>query len=190
MFEQFTQDARQTVVLAQSAARRLGHHYIGTEHLLLGLLSQPHTLAARLLVVRGLDLAYAETTVLRLLGTPGLDARDADALGTIGIDLSAIKEKVEATFGRGALDRDPAHTRAGRFAGGGHIPFTKRAKKVLELSLREALRLKHKHIADGHLLLGLLREGEGLAAKVLAEAGIDFAQLRADLDRDIPAVPA
>jgi len=191
MFERLSPDARQAVASAQAEARRLHHNYIGTEHLLLGLMAQPETLSARLLVEHGLDRPVAEAAILRLLGAcePGPDELDANALETIGIDLSTIREKVEASFGPGALDREPARTRTGRLGSGRHVPFTARAKKVLELSLREALRLKAGQIVDGHLLLGVLREGEGLAAKVMAEAGIDFDVLRAEIDTQLSAPP-
>jgi len=189
MFERFSPEAREAVTSAQAEARRLHHNYIGTEHLLLGLMDQAHTLSGRLLAEHGLDRPGAEAAILRLLGTAdcGPEDLDADALETIGIDLSTIREKVEAAFGPGALDREPARTRTGRLISGRHSPFTARAKKVLELSLREALRLKAKRIADGHLLLGLLREGKGLAAKVMADAGIDFDVLRAEIDAQLTA---
>jgi len=189
MFERFSPEAGEAVTSAQAEARRLHHNYIGTEHLLLGLMDQAHTLSGRLLAEHGLDRPGAEAAILRLLGTAdcGPGELDADALETIGIDLSTIREKVEAAFGPGALDREPARTRTGRLISGRHAPFTARAKKVLELSLREALRLKSDRIADGHLLLGLLREGNGLAAKVMADAGIDFDVLRAEIDAQLTA---
>jgi ATP-dependent Clp protease ATP-binding subunit ClpA len=180
MFERFHQDARQAVVLAQENARTLHHDIIGTEHLLLGLLAQPHALSARVLGRHGLDHDRARQSVIRLVGQKPEDALDADALESIGIDLSAIREKVEAAFGPGALDRKPRTNRRGHLLSG-HIPFSSRAKKTLELSLREAINLKHKHIADGHLLLGILREGEGLASRVIADAGIDAAALRREI---------
>ncbi len=191
MFERFSPDAREAVTSAQAEARRLHHNYIGTEHLLLGLMDQAHTLSGRLLAEHGLDRPGAEAAILRLLGTAdcGPGELDADALETIGIDLSTIREKVEAAFGPGALDREPARTRTGRLISGRHAPFTARVKKVLELSLGEALRLKADRIADGHLLLGLLREGNGLAAKVMADAGIDFDVLRAEIDAQLTAQP-
>ena len=187
MFERFSPDARQAVATAQAEARRLHHNYIGTEHLLLGLMAQLQTLSARLLVEHGLDQPGTEAAILRLLGAcePAPDELDADALETIGIDLSTIREKVEAAFGPGALDREPARTRTGRLVSGRHVPFTARAKKVLELSLREALRLKADRIADGHLLLGLLREGNGVAAKVMADACTDFEVLRAEIEAQL-----
>ncbi len=148
-----------------------------------------HTLSGRLLAEHGLDRPGAEAAILRLLGTAdcGPGELDADALETIGIDLSTIREMVEAAFGPGALDREPARTRTGHLISGRHAPFTARAKKVLELSLREALRLKSDRIADGHLLLGLLRERNGLAAKVMADAGIDFDVLHAEIDAQLTA---
>ena len=106
----------------------------------------------------------------------GGEALDAAALGTVGIDLDAVRESVEATFGPGALDAP-----RGRRAPKGHLPFTPRAKKVLELSLREALALKSRSIADGHIALGLLREGEGLAMKVIHDRGVDAETLRQEI---------
>jgi ATP-dependent Clp protease ATP-binding subunit ClpC len=126
MFERFSGQARQVVVSAQEEARALDHNYIGTEHLLLGLLATSDSLASASLT----------------------------ALGYAHDDVQAA---VEAMIGRG------------KAAPGGHIPFTPRAKKVLELSLREALQLKHNYIGTEHILLGVLREGEGVAAQVLAD---------------------
>jgi ATP-dependent Clp protease ATP-binding subunit ClpA len=126
MFERFSGQARQVVVSAQEEARELDHNYIGTEHLLLGLLATPDSLAGASLV----SLGYTHDNV-----------RDA----------------LEAIVGRG------------KASPGGHIPFTPRAKKVLELSLREALQLRHNYIDTQHILLGLLREGEGMAAQILAD---------------------
>ncbi len=172
MFERFTEEARQVVVRAQEEARRLHSHHIGTEHLLLGLLDQDSPTAA-VLTRHGLT---RESTVAAVRAFTSAGDLDAAALGTVGIDLDAVRDRVEATFGPGALDlprgrRDPK----------GHIPFTPRAKKVLELSLREALALKSRSIADGHVALGVLREGEGLAAKVISERGIDAAALREEI---------
>ncbi|MCG5216723.1 Clp protease N-terminal domain-containing protein [Streptosporangium soli] len=173
MFERFTHAARQVVTQAQAEARLLNHRHIGTEHLLLALLSEADQPPARLLNEHGLTHEGATACVKRYVGT---DELDADALDSIGIDLAAVREKIEQTFGTGALDgpRGPKSVT-------GHIPFDPRAKKALELSLREALALKHKHIADGHILLGLLREGQGLASKILSESGIDPADLRTRL---------
>jgi ATP-dependent Clp protease ATP-binding subunit ClpA len=130
LFERFTDRARRVVVLAQEEARLLKHNYIGTEHLLLGLLTQSPSVA---------------TT----------------ALESLGISLEAVRSQVEERIGHGA--EEPS----------GHLPFTPRAKKVLELSLREMLQLGHNYIGTEHLLLGLLREGEGVAAQVLVTLGAD-----------------
>jgi ATP-dependent Clp protease ATP-binding subunit ClpC len=128
MFERFTDRARRVVVLAQEEARLLDHNYIGTEHLLLGLLRE-HEGAA------------------------------AEALRALGVSLGEVRRRVEEIIGRGK--EQPS----------GHIPFTPRAKKVLELSLREALNLGHDYIGTEHILLGLVREGEGVAARVLTGMG-------------------
>src|SRR5215475_10844859 len=135
MFERFTERARRVVVFAQEEARDLNHDYIGTEHLLLGLMRDTDIVAARAL--RGLD---------------------------IGQD--AAREQVIEIIGRG--QRSPS----------GHIPFTPRAKKVLELSLREALKLNHNYIGTEHILLGLVGEGEGVAAQVLIKLGGSLSRVR------------
>jgi ATP-dependent Clp protease ATP-binding subunit ClpC len=137
VFERFTERARQVVVFAQDEARALGHDYIGTEHLLLGLLREEDGLGARVLAELGLTLEAARTQVLAIEGPGGA---------------------VEAT---------------------GQIPFTPRGKHALELSLREALALGHNYIGTEHLLLGLLREGEGVASKVLHALGLEEEQVRA-----------
>jgi ATP-dependent Clp protease ATP-binding subunit ClpC len=135
MFERFTDRARRVVVLAQEDARLLNHNYIGTEHILLGLVHEGDGVAAR-------------------------------ALTSLDISLEAVRIKVEQIIGRGQA------------APTGHIPFTPRAKKVLELSLREALQLGHNYIGTEHILLGLVREGEGVAAQVLVALGADLARVR------------
>ncbi|MFF0306685.1 Clp protease N-terminal domain-containing protein [Streptosporangium sp. NPDC004379] len=180
MFERFQGDARQAVVGAQENARRLNHRVIGPEHILLGLLDRPQSLAARVLARHGLDHDRAYREVARLAPPPG-GGLDAEALETIGIDLSAVRERVEAVFGPGALDRGSARGRRP----GGHIPFSPRAKKTLELSLREAVRLKHGHISDGHVLLGILREGQGVGARVITGAGIDTETLRREITAEL-----
>jgi len=172
MFERFTEEARQTVVLAQQEARELHSGHIGTEHLLLGLLEQD-TATTAVLVRHGLT---RESTIAAIRAATSGEGLDAAALGTVGIDLDAVRDSGEAAFGPGALDAP-----RGPGAPKGHIPFTPRAKKVLELSLREALALKSKSIADGHVALGLLREGEGLAAKVMHDRGIDLDTLRQEI---------
>jgi ATP-dependent Clp protease ATP-binding subunit ClpA len=171
MFERFTDRARKVTVDAQATARRLGHGHIGTEHLLLGLV-QGDGIAARVLAGLGITPAAVEREVLAEVGRGPLGAGDAEALGAIGIDLDEVRRRVEDSFGPGALHWHPdPGCRRGRRLALGHIPFTPRAKKVLELSLREALALKHKYIGTEHILLGLVREGEGLAMLVLTRLG-------------------
>ncbi|GIJ62579.1 ATP-dependent Clp protease ATP-binding subunit [Virgisporangium aurantiacum] len=135
MFERFTDRARRVVVLAQEEARLLNHNYIGTEHILLGLVHEGEGVAAK-------------------------------ALESIGVSLDGVRRQVEEIIGHG--QQDP----------GGHIPFTPRAKRVLELSLREALQLGHNYIGTEHILLGLIREGEGVAAQVLVKLGADLRRVR------------
>ena len=135
MFERFTDRARRVVVLAQEEARLLNHNYIGTEHILLGLIHEGEGVAAK-------------------------------ALESLGISLEAVRQQVEEIIGQGGASPS------------GHIPFTPRAKKVLELSLREALQLGHNYIGTEHILLGLIREGEGVAAQVLVKLGADLSRVR------------
>jgi ATP-dependent Clp protease ATP-binding subunit ClpA len=175
MFERFTDDARQVVVGARAEAAALHHGRIGTEHLLLSLLGGS-TATTAVLVRHGLTHEAVTASVVGYVGSGDLDA---EALTALGIDLEAIRSTVEATFGPGALDVDGPRRRGS--GPGGHIPFSPRAKKVLELSLREAIALRQKSISDGHIALGLVREGEGLAMKVLADLGVDPAALRRDL---------
>jgi ATP-dependent Clp protease ATP-binding subunit ClpA len=198
MFERFTTAARGVVIDAQHQARRLNHHYVGTEHLLLALLRPDSGVPYELLTHAGLDTTAVEASIERL-GAAGtqpetsniaLGEDDAEALRAIGIDLEAIRAKIEETFGPGALQTPaPApqrglfrrRRRAGRLGGplpGRHLPFTARARKTLALSLREAIALTHKSIGTEHVLLGLLREGDGLASAVIQEAGIDPVDLR------------
>jgi len=135
MFERFTDRARRVVVLAQEEARLLNHNYIGTEHILLGLLREGEGVACM-------------------------------ALAKLGISLEAVRTQVAEIIGHGGSSPS------------GHIPFTPRAKKVLELSLREALQLGHDYIGTEHILLGLLREGEGVAAQVLVKLGANLSSVR------------
>jgi len=186
MFERFTNEARDVVVGAQNEARGLGHRYIGTEHLLLSLLHPKRGAAGAILADAGVTAERVRADLQRLLGEPRLGQLDAAALEAIGIDLDAVRAKIEETFGPGALDPPPPARRRGRFRRQsdpdcpptGHIPFTARSKKVLELSLREAVRFKHRFIGSEHILLGLLREGGGLAAKVLVDGGVNLDDLR------------
>jgi ATP-dependent Clp protease ATP-binding subunit ClpC len=136
MFEKFSDRARRVVVLSQEEARLLNHNYIGTEHILLGLVHEGEGVAAR-------------------------------TLGSLNISLDAVRREVEEIIGQGGSPP------------GEHIPFTPRAKKVLELSLREAIQLGHNYIGTEHILLGLLREGEGVACQVLVELGASLPKVRA-----------
>lgn len=174
MFERFTSEARETVVLAQAEARTLRHDHIGTEHLLLALLRLDTPTTA---VLRRYDLDHAGVAEA-VAASAGGDGLDADALRTLGIDLDAVRDVVEATFGPGALDPPSRGRRKGSPA---HIPFTAGAKKVLELSLREAVAMRSDRITDGHIALGLLRAGEGSTMKVLHDRGVDPVELRRDI---------
>jgi ATP-dependent Clp protease ATP-binding subunit ClpA len=205
MFERFTQAARDIVIQAQSEARDLRHPFVGTEHLLLAMISNGDDPIPAALRDSGADPAALRQAIIARVGSspasaeplPDPDADDAAALKSIGIDLDAVRRAIEDTFGPGALclPRPVGPKRRGVlrrfsggghvFSGGGHVPFSRRAKKVLELSLREAIRLKHTFIAPEHLMLGILREGQGLAALVLADAGTDVAKLRDDLTRSL-----
>jgi ATP-dependent Clp protease ATP-binding subunit ClpC len=140
MFEKFTDRARRVLVLAQEEARMLNHNYIGSEHILLGLIHEGEGVAAK-------------------------------ALESLGISLDAVRQQVEEIIGQGQQ------------APSGHIPFTPRAKKVLELGLRESLQLGHNHIGTEHILLGLLREGEGVAAQVMVRLGADLNRVRREVIR-------
>jgi ATP-dependent Clp protease ATP-binding subunit ClpA len=184
MFERFTDRARQVVRNAVSASEQMGHRRVGTEHLLLGMLAGDGGVARTVLDSAGVRAEEVKVQIQRFLG------QDAEALEAIGIDLEAVKAKIEETFGPGAMEALDSPPKRGWFrrrgVTSGHRPFTPRAKKVLELSLREALALKCNYIGTEHLLLGLLREGNGLAAKILADAGLDFVKLR---EQTIAAVP-
>ena len=183
MFERFTEGARGAVVGAQRHARALHHGWIGTEHLLLGVLDDADGRAARLLRDRfAIDAEWVRGEVERIVGRGEPDI-DADALATLGIDLDAVRERVERTFGAGAL----SGRRRGCRPEGGRLPFTPRSKKALELSLREAVAMGDHFIGAEHLLLGLAREGDGVAARILRSRGVDRAAVRAALERDAAA---
>ena len=210
MFERFTDRARRVVVLAQEEARMLNHNYIGTEHILLGLIHEGEGVAAKALESLGISLEGVRDQVEEIIGqgqtapaghipfTPRakkvleLSLREALQLGhnyigtehillgliregegvaaqvlqKLGADLNRVRQQVEEIIGQGQQ------------APSGHIPFTPRAKKVLELSLREALQLGHNYIGTEHILLGLIREGEGVAAQVLQKLGADLNRVR------------
>jgi ATP-dependent Clp protease ATP-binding subunit ClpA len=167
MFERFTESAREAVAQAQEEARSLGHDYIGTEHLLLGAAAAPGE-AARVLTENGATPDALRTALRRELGGSGING---EALASIGIDLDEIRRRVEAAFGEGALERR-------RPRRGGHVPFTPRAKKSLELALREAIAGGDKHIGSEHLVLGVLRDEKALARCVLRRTGADADRVR------------
>jgi ATP-dependent Clp protease ATP-binding subunit ClpA len=173
MFERFTDDARQAVVLAQEEAVALRHGWIGTEHVLLGVLRTGGD-GARLLAAFGVDAAGVREDVVRMIGR-GDESIDREALATLGIDLDEVRERVERAFGPGALIRRRPCRRG---AMGQQVPFTPRAKKALELTLREALSLGQRGLRAEHIVLGLLREGDGVAAQVLAQRGVTLAAAR------------
>lgn len=135
MFERYTDRARRVVMLAQEEARMLKHNYIGTEHLLLGMLAEGEGIACQALV-------------------------------SLGIELEEVRNQVRQVIG------------IGQEAPAGHIPFTPRAKKVMELSLREGLQLGHNYIGTEHILLGLIREGDGVAAQILVKLGAELTRVR------------
>jgi ATP-dependent Clp protease ATP-binding subunit ClpC len=141
MFETFTDRARRAVVLAQEEARLLKHNYIGTEHVLLGLIHDPDEVFAQVLASHGLDIAAIRSAVVDIVGEGTGSQTD-------------------------------------------HIPFTPRAKRVLELSLRESLQLGHNYIGSEHILLGLIREGEGVGAQVLTQHGVNLDELRVTVIRE------
>ena len=185
MFERFTTSAREVVAGARTQARQLGHPYIGTEHLLLALLEPGAGPAGAVLRGAGVEPGRVRDDVVRLIGTVPevLTHQDAAALQTIGIDLQAVLARIEQSLGPDALAPPPCPPpRRGllrrRPRGSSSPSFGPRTKKVLELSLREALALRHNSIGAEHILLGLLREGEGLAVKILTDAGLDLHQLR------------
>jgi ATP-dependent Clp protease ATP-binding subunit ClpA len=170
MFERFTEDARAAVVAAQAEATALHHGWIGTEHLLLGVLATGGD-GARLLAGFGVDAPGVRDDVVRIVGR-GEDDLDSKALATLGIDLDAVRERVERAFGPGALSR------RGRCGTPGATPFCARAKKALELTLREAIALGSRDLRAEHLVLGLLRVGDGVAARILAERGVTLDAVR------------
>jgi ATP-dependent Clp protease ATP-binding subunit ClpA len=173
MFERFTKEARDAVVRAQQECRTTSGERIGTEHLLLALLGSDGP-AGRALRGHGLELGALRDAVTRRAGTGVLDA---EALRSLGIDLDAVRDAVEDTFGEGALDSPPGRHRKG------HIPFAPESKKALELSLRHAIRLKHNHITDGHILLGILHDEKTPAVRLLRDLDTDVEALRDDVSR-------
>ncbi|MFD7846817.1 Clp protease N-terminal domain-containing protein [Nocardia sp. NPDC059764] len=141
MFERFTDASRRAIVLAQEEARALGHDWIGTEHLLLGVLAGDDPVAARV-------------------------------LGDLGLDVSSVRERIRQAVG----EHEPKPP-------SGHVPFTPRSKKVLEGSLREAMRLRHNYIGPEHILLALIEEGDGIAPQILISLGAEPADIRTRISR-------
>ena len=169
MFERFAKDAREAVVHAQDEARTQGAPRIGPEHVLLGAVRTPDTVAAQALG----RLGVTHATLLAAVRTRPTDTIDADALAGIGVDLEAVRAQVEASFGPGALDAAPGQT-----PGKGHLPFDAAAKKLLEISLREAVRYKHRRIDSGHLLLAAVRSDDTAAYRALTTLGVGPATVR------------
>ncbi len=180
MFERLSTQAREVVARARHEARELGHPRIGTEHLLLAMLDERAGVAYAVLHQAGVDRQRVRAEVERLVGTPSklLNDEDAAALKTIGIDLDAVLARIEESFGPDALTPPPPTPRRGLLRRRRSDRLTPGARKVLQLSLREAIRLKHDYIGTEHILLGLLRDGDSLAAKILTEAGLALDDLR------------
>lgn len=179
MFERFTAQAKSVVVSAQRDARELDQPSIGTALLLLGVAEERATAGGRALHALGVGEAEIREDIRRVATRQrAFSDEDEDALRSVGIDLDEVRRSVEEAFGPGALDR-------GRGSRGGHIPFTRGAKKALELSLREALALGHKHIGTEHLLLGLVRDERSSAARLLAERGFDRDRVCSEVIREL-----
>jgi ATP-dependent Clp protease ATP-binding subunit ClpA len=186
MFERFTQEARSVVTAAQTEARSLRHDSIGSEHLLLSLTLSKAGVVAKVLNDFGLNDDRTRALVEQLGASQFSGAPDPGALATIGIDLHEVRRSVEEAFGPGALERTKAAR--GRIRGRrGHLPFRREAKTALELALREALALGHRHIGAEHILLGLLRNTGSRAHLILAEAGADAKAIRESIIRKIAA---
>jgi ATP-dependent Clp protease ATP-binding subunit ClpA len=194
MPEQFTGDARQVVACASEQARRLGHDFIGGEHLLYGLACAGGEVGA-VLRERGVTPERVEAEFVRLIGRENtatgslFDTLDRDALTTIGIDLDSVRERIEAAFGPAALGSDATaprrwrRSRAGRGAGRvtGRIPLTRRAKKCLESSLREAQAHSSGNLGAEHIALALLAMDDGVPHRILSVIGASAPRLGAEI---------
>jgi ATP-dependent Clp protease ATP-binding subunit ClpA len=190
MPEQFTGEARQVVVCASEQARRLGHGFIGGEHLLYGLACADGEVGA-VLRERGVTPERVEAEFVRLIGPENtasgnlFDTLDRDALTTIGIDLDAVRERIEAAFGPAALAPDaPAPRRWRRSRPGsvtGHMPLTRRAKKCLEVSRREAQAHSSGHLGAEHIALALLAMDDGVPHRILSVIGASAPRLGAEI---------
>ena len=189
MFERFTPAARQVVVCAQEEARTFGHPWLGTEHLLLGVLAEPQAPGVSVLADLGVTMDTGRAALRQLVGRGGLSESDAEALRTLGIDLDEVRRRVEASFGPGALDypwlslnvprqqarrrRPWRRHRCEQPDATGHLPFMPRAKRALERAQREALALGNQHIGVEHVLLGLLDPKTNRAVELLRHLNTD-----------------
>jgi ATP-dependent Clp protease ATP-binding subunit ClpA len=213
MFERFDEQARAAVAATYEKATALGHNYLGTEHLLFGLIAAPNDVSD-VLIARGASRQRVQAEVISIVGcasTSALDRDDASALATIGIDLDEVRRRVEAAFGPGALSpspeqgrrrrrrtrwrkRDCSHLETDELQHLGHrrpvegrlisLGTTPRTKRSIELATRWSVQRGDTHVAAGHLLLGLLSLEEGLAVEILDRIGVDRVELRqAVLDR-------
>ncbi len=201
MFERFTQPARAVVVRAQEEARTLGHPWLGTEHLLLGVLAQPLAPGVNVLTELGVTLDRSRAAVGELVGSGGLCQSDADALRTLGIDLDEVRRRVEASFGPGALDhpwlslnappRQPRRRRPWRRRRceqgdvTEHLPFMPRAKRALERAMREARAVGDEYIGVEHVLLGLLDPKSNTAVELLRHLDTDPEVIRIRVRTDL-----
>ena len=171
MFERFTHRARRAITIAQDEARGLGHNFLGTEHLLLGLVIEAEGVAGRTLAGLGVDVDTVRRDIREIVGS-GHGAADAEVLRTIGIDLDDVISAASDAFGPDRVSR------AMMGAPGGPPAFVPRAKKVVELALREAKSLGHDYIGTEHLLLAIVREANGVAAQILTKRTAGLAVVR------------
>jgi ATP-dependent Clp protease ATP-binding subunit ClpA len=180
MFEKFAQQARRAVAAAMSEARESGTSRIGCDHLLIGLAEARSGTAADSLAAAGLDVER-----LRALAEPqpAADPLDPEALATVGIDLDAVRQAAESAFGPGALDRKDT-ARPGR---SGRAGLTPDARKAVELALRATRAGHHRSISSGHLLIGIIDQGDNAAVTMLTSANVRAADVRADVVRRIAA---
>jgi ATP-dependent Clp protease ATP-binding subunit ClpA len=198
MFERFSEQARQVVVQAEAEARAFAHPWLGTEHLLLGVLAQPDTRAAGVLIDLGVSSGRVRAVLAALVGRGGFGESDVAALRTVGIDLEQVRHAAEASFGAGALDRPLARRcRRGRTGllrrrrrgqdSSAHLPFMPRAKRALERARHEADTRRSDQLDVDHLLLGLLDPKANMATELIQRLGVEpdvvRAHLRQRLDR-------
>jgi ATP-dependent Clp protease ATP-binding subunit ClpA len=184
MMERFTPDARQAVAAAREEAVQLHHGFIGCEHLLLALAGAQDSPAAAAIAAFGLGVPALRERVTQIIGR-GDQALDADALASLGIDLDTVRQAAEASFGRGALDR--IRGRRGRVGLGECVRLTPRARKSLELALRAAVKRNDREISTGHLLLGVIHQGNNAALQVLKAEGVQAGALGEEVTRRMAA---